>query len=89
MSPNVLWVTDRPELPTSQHNYVKAQYWLMENGKLHFERRSTINISFEHDDWCNIYDGHLCNCRPNVLVNGKRMKYPAKVLGDTYAGNHR
>ncbi len=84
---NAAWLTDRPELPQAQHNYSKALRWLMDNGKYKVVRGQAVAMTIVHDNWCNVHDGHLCNCRPDILLGGKRLRYPAKALGGTYEGN--
>jgi hypothetical protein len=77
---NIAYLTDRPELPQGEHNYQKAFRWLLEQRKLKLASGTDSDITFRHDSWCNVYDGHLCNCRPDVVHKGKRYKYPAKIL---------
>jgi len=32
------------------------------------------HINVEHDDWCNIFKGKECNCKPNINKPKKAIK---------------
>ena len=48
-----------------EHNYIKKINRLYAEGKLNTNvGLHMLNIS--HDDWCDIFDGGLCNCDPDI-----------------------
>jgi hypothetical protein len=63
-----------------KHNYQKAIDWLTENGKIPVEVGLHM-MEIRHDKWCEGHVGLRCNCQPDVVINGKRAKYPITILG--------
>lgn len=63
------------------HNYLVLYFAMLNDGLLSFGKGSATLLSWQHDTWCNFHmrTGDLvCDCHPNLLVNGKRYKIPYK-----------
>lgn len=73
-----LFLTDRPEVPPDQQNYLIALDWLRRNGKL--PGKGAFDTAVNHDDWCGIFDGRACDCEPEIAINGRRQSYPKSIL---------
>jgi hypothetical protein len=57
-------------LDPMKHNYWKKLMALHAQGKLPLGRLSDVDVL--HDDWCAIYVGGYCNCRPEIRIRTQR-----------------
>ena len=64
----------------ANHNYVLVLAWLAEEGKIKPQKMTVNDFEVQHDSNCGLHKGTRCNCRPNILVNGKRLRYPLSLL---------
>lgn len=48
-----------------KHNYQKKIARLIAEGKLN-TNIGVHMLNIQHDDWCAIFDGGLCNCDPDI-----------------------
>ena len=58
-------------LDPTKHNYMKELLALQAQGKLSPGRLSEVDVL--HDDWCGIYAGGYCNCRPEIRIRTRRQ----------------
>lgn len=64
----------------AKHNYMKALAWLQERNPNIFAGAGVQSLRIEHDDRCGIYRESTCNCRPNIISQGKKLRYPRSIL---------
>ena len=57
-------------LDPMKHNFMKKLLALQAEGKLPAARLSEVDVL--HDDWCGIYAGGYCNCRPQIRIRTHR-----------------
>ncbi len=62
------------------HNYKQAVLWLIEHGDVPITHGTSHLLSVQHDDTCGVFRHKLCDCRPNILLDGKRLHYPDEAL---------
>ena len=60
------------------HNYQIVIAWFSKQRA--YVAGTVSNTTVKHDDWCAIYNGGYCNCKPEIWINGARKSYPASLL---------
>ena len=52
--------------PPGEHNYIKKLLRMREQGL--FPASGAASVRITHDDWCDIFTGGACNCKPLIRV---------------------
>ncbi len=53
-------------------NYKKKISQLQRKWKL--SPGSVLSLNIQHDDWCAIFRGGICNCDPDIFLDGVKQE---------------
>lgn len=76
----MVYLSDRAENAGRNH-YEIVLGWLLAEGLITFKAGTVSKLDIQHDDWCGVFDGAPCNCRPAILIDGEQVGYPADLVG--------
>lgn len=64
-------------------NYLRIIDWLIESERIEvvsFDGDNLKILTFQHDYNCGIFRDKECDCEPDAIILGDKVKYPKEVL---------
>lgn len=62
----IITVVDVAALERSRDVYARELARRIRAGTIPVREGAPVSIEVRHDEWCRAYQGHPCNCRPEI-----------------------